>query len=601
MSKTLLLISIGPVQDFIASARKLRDLWFGSYLLSEMSKTVARYLSGHKAQLIFPYNENNEALKEHSGFSVANKIIAEVDSPEMAERLQNGAREEWKKKIATIGTCTVNWIVSNYNDKKNLNINNDRFEKECTDYGEFYAVWADIASAGGYMSAWKRVHDLMTARKRVRLFTAPSWNGAGLRKNSLDGMRETVFTAWEIKEIPGILKKNERLDAMGCIKRFHSFIFKKENKRYFDDLADIALVPWLKGVIKDADRENLKQFQEKVINADKDLRRKNPYRISNNKLVEQPILSELYFSIKKDIEERVGTTNIEIIMKARDKLFKAYREPYPYAMILHGDGDRTRDFINTIQRAEDHRKVADKLSSFAQEAEDVVKDNEGSLIYAGGDDVMAILPLHTGIKCADKLRTAFNECLRNLVAELHMDAAVSIPTFSAGIAIVHYLEPLDQALKLSRSAEKVAKDNGRNSLAVIQSKRSGPDVKICGKWDDDGALPGIPSRMSNIVKLYKNPDKVLPTRLGYQLREIALSAGDKMSFSVDADKIIPTNPAAAMVKRLFVHKNDGDKEKERQLMPILHGRTSVRALADELVIGRQIADAELMAEGKERQ
>jgi CRISPR-associated protein Cmr2 len=42
MSSHLLIIAIGPVQDFIAAARKIRDLWFGSYLLSELSKHVAR-------------------------------------------------------------------------------------------------------------------------------------------------------------------------------------------------------------------------------------------------------------------------------------------------------------------------------------------------------------------------------------------------------------------------------------------------------------------------------------------------------------------------------------------------------------------------------
>ena len=34
MSKSLLKLQIGPVQDFIAQARSTRDLWSGSYLLS---------------------------------------------------------------------------------------------------------------------------------------------------------------------------------------------------------------------------------------------------------------------------------------------------------------------------------------------------------------------------------------------------------------------------------------------------------------------------------------------------------------------------------------------------------------------------------------
>ena len=38
----LLGIHIGPVQEFIAAARRSRDLWFGSWLLSELSKAAAR-------------------------------------------------------------------------------------------------------------------------------------------------------------------------------------------------------------------------------------------------------------------------------------------------------------------------------------------------------------------------------------------------------------------------------------------------------------------------------------------------------------------------------------------------------------------------------
>jgi CRISPR-associated protein Cmr2 len=32
-----MVIGVGPVQEFIASARRSRDLWFGSWLLSEPS------------------------------------------------------------------------------------------------------------------------------------------------------------------------------------------------------------------------------------------------------------------------------------------------------------------------------------------------------------------------------------------------------------------------------------------------------------------------------------------------------------------------------------------------------------------------------------
>jgi len=37
----VLVISFGPIQDFIASARRCQDLWFGSYLLSELARATA--------------------------------------------------------------------------------------------------------------------------------------------------------------------------------------------------------------------------------------------------------------------------------------------------------------------------------------------------------------------------------------------------------------------------------------------------------------------------------------------------------------------------------------------------------------------------------
>jgi len=43
--KYLLICSIGPVQDFIATARRSRDLWYGSWMLSELAKSAAWYIA----------------------------------------------------------------------------------------------------------------------------------------------------------------------------------------------------------------------------------------------------------------------------------------------------------------------------------------------------------------------------------------------------------------------------------------------------------------------------------------------------------------------------------------------------------------------------
>src|SRR2546421_9450814 len=80
----LFLVNIGPVQDFIASARRTRDLHFGSWFLSELARAAAHAIVSHNTLncLIFPAPNNEELLfPNNPTFSVANKIIAKVQQP----------------------------------------------------------------------------------------------------------------------------------------------------------------------------------------------------------------------------------------------------------------------------------------------------------------------------------------------------------------------------------------------------------------------------------------------------------------------------------------------------------------------------------------
>src|SRR5438874_9293754 len=52
MSEYMLLFSLGPVQSFIAQARKTRDLWLGSFLLSLLMEAAMKGIK--KDVLVFP-------------------------------------------------------------------------------------------------------------------------------------------------------------------------------------------------------------------------------------------------------------------------------------------------------------------------------------------------------------------------------------------------------------------------------------------------------------------------------------------------------------------------------------------------------------------
>ena len=80
----LVIFHIGPVQDFIATARRSRDLWFGSWLLSELSKAAALEIVNQNeadiACLVFPAPSNLTQLQSED-FNVPNKVVALVQQP----------------------------------------------------------------------------------------------------------------------------------------------------------------------------------------------------------------------------------------------------------------------------------------------------------------------------------------------------------------------------------------------------------------------------------------------------------------------------------------------------------------------------------------
>ena len=107
MSGHLLLITLGPVQDFIAAARRTRDLWFGSHLLSELGRAAAKAVVNQGASLIFPALDRGDpelqpcdAPLRANGqppLNVANKLLAEVPSDQdphaLARLFGQGAKE----------------------------------------------------------------------------------------------------------------------------------------------------------------------------------------------------------------------------------------------------------------------------------------------------------------------------------------------------------------------------------------------------------------------------------------------------------------------------------------------------------------------------
>jgi CRISPR-associated protein Cmr2 len=220
-----------------------------------------------------------------------------------------------------------------------------------------------------------------------------------------------------------------------------------------------------------------------------------------------------------------------------------------------------------------HASISQALGRFALRLVPHIVEERypGRLIYAGGDDVLALVPLEDALAVARELRAAFSGHVRFVNGNLQVclgdsvtgyvewDDEISLTmgpkaTASIGMVFAHHLQPLDLVLQAVRRAEHAAKRRyDRNALAVEVLKRSGETVTVGTKWSYD-----------------KTPDVVgLLIELVRRLEEEQISG--KWPYTVEAEAValeeLPAAAQRAELKRLL-KRQAGQKlrqeEKEAQ-------------------------------------
>lgn len=244
----LLIISIGPVQDFIAAARKCQDLWFGSFLLSELSARIAECLKTEHAELIFPGSKLEAADK----VSVANKVVARLPSTlpakDAVKRAETQMRD-WLRTLETYAFDACEEIISSQGEQLFLR---DIAKQQVADLIELQ--WVAVPITASYVDAHQKAERLLAWRKNTRDFGRVPWDAANVRKSSIDGQRESVIREEFFERVPNEVQlgsrfrlgKNERLCGVGIRKRFGTEIIaapigdKEKSLRSLRDLCFIA-------------------------------------------------------------------------------------------------------------------------------------------------------------------------------------------------------------------------------------------------------------------------------------------------------------------------------------------------------------------------
>lgn len=473
MTIAVLIFTFSPVQSFIAEARRAADLYVGSQILSELAKASTKAIAEQQGELIYPVSLDGDA---------PNVIVARVPAEHarsIARAAEQALLDEWQRIGQTARDQFTRWGFAD----QTFNAIWDRQTNHL-----WNIFWAAAEETSGYADAYERARAALDAIKRSRSFEPCEEPGI---KDTLSGQREALHPAgqtsyravrqfWaKIAAQRGVgyaklrPEGRERLDAIGAIKRFCDMA---ENSS-FPSTSTIAALDFIEQA-KTKAPEQLRAYRDTV-------KQLGMYRVRNDS--DWPFDGDLLYEETLNAErlqqdyglDRPDAHQLNAARQALKALHKAVGGPpstYYALLVLDGDsmGHRIGECLKQPDPQDAHTRLSRSLDTFAQRVKEIIPKD--CLIYNGGDDVLAFLPLSWALEKAQALAQAFEETAQ---------AAPVFGAASAGIALVHHSHPLDAALRAARDAEGVAKQvTGKAALCLTALKRSGEQETATVKWPD---------------------------------------------------------------------------------------------------------------------
>ncbi len=512
MSEKYFHFTIGPVQSFVAQARRTRDFWAGSFILSWLSAIAIREVVAldSRAEVEFPELDKQKLVDQIEQVSTADRPqqgsipnrfkvrVYKTDFPgelveqavntvwkQLAERIweldladfcrdKPLTRKIWERQI--VSAWEISWAISDIADDSSI-----------IDQRKNWRVWHPPEEAGincSVMAGWQE----LSGQKRA---------GKGQR-NFWDNLRASVSR-------PGMktdLREHECLCAIAFVKRRFS------REQCFENLMAqtasgcvakgwplpinlpsvvwMAAVHWLEAALDKPDE--FMEFYKSCSNLGVEhgefashtkiacINRK----VAGNKQLWKfaSLDGECFFPelLQHLHKERAGPAVL-----ALDNLIKAVAlgPPSPFYAVLMMDGDSLGKNLS-VTGLQSHISAA--LARFTDRVDAIVSQHNGFLIYAGGDDVLALSPLEDATQCAVALRREYQQAFRS-VPETKPDEYIY--TISAAIQYVHVKTPLTRVLQDTHSLlDDYAKDHcGRDSIAIRVRKPGGDRILWGQPWE----------------------------------------------------------------------------------------------------------------------
>jgi len=579
----ILSFSITPVQPFIAKARKLRDYWTGSVLLSWLAfeglRWVIEYLGpdhllypslidqplvNEYLQTTWKMNDIASFCKNRDIASLPNKFLflipfdkAEIIARDIRQRIQGRWCDLCRMVLKNISGILkikddhldsmfvrqtenfwdLQWSAakllekSDIEEAKNL-LSQGSMDEPLAVFKTFEDLvrkkWNFRLDARGvlYSGAHQLAQAALSVCKTRNVITRPAEPGqkcqicaefevlhsepyAGREaahdyKAHIDAFWKNLADAWGAE---ADLDGKEKLCAL-CLTKRIAYRTLKENKEHLlhtcFDGADSFPSTTEMAMYDEFKLRNITDPKEK---------RERAQRIHDKEKNEEVDKRDRYYAILVMDGDHIGklingeTMGATWASAMHPEMKKRLLKPSFDEIYRNVWGPLLNEERNRLITPAIHAAISESLGDFSiYGVSEIVQRQDGRLIYAGGDDVCAIMPVSTVVKAAREISQYYNTNFKIISDQGTSDATGKwkpVPgklsvnlgrndekiSISAGILICHHKEGLSLMIARARALlEDTAKEKAeRNACSVELRKRSGGSRYFPRKWNDTAA------------------------------------------------------------------------------------------------------------------
>ncbi len=504
--------TIGPVQGFVAQARRTKDFWAGSWLLSYLAEVAIVAGEANAERVLIPYRDAQSdkgvlnSLRHVVG-GVPNRMEMRFHDQATARQAATTAaqslRDEWLAIAGVVWERYLQPIAQNGNGTEDI------WRRQTENFWEVSWVVTDEQDPNQLVGA------ALQGRKAFRNVPATTEPGtkcslmsdyqelSGFVGVANRGHTDAFWQAYrdQLPDHEGLdLGKDERLCAMALIKRMlpnvisklpvhPSLAAAKPTPRTDDDnlttqsrwpsLGFFASLDWLKSLKEPADavKHYIADAQQSENSGEPRQGRFWASEIEPAKRFEIPwatVDATAWFKtgvVNRRQDAGLSDEKRQRLQSQLGDIYKAHGQPIPYYAMLFMDGDSMGKLLSELGDSTD---LSRRLSQFSAGVDKIVHANCGRTVYAGGDDVLAFLTADKALAAADQLQAFYRKCFD------HLPQA----TLSGAILYVQWRFPLSKVIRLAHQLlDEVAKEaTGRDALAIAIVQGSGLNAIWSAPW-----------------------------------------------------------------------------------------------------------------------